>query len=186
MPPVVRCSVCPSRCKGQGRAAGPAAPPPKRAAPVWPPPAAAGGRRAPPPAPPPPPRKPGHRARRANRPLPPPPPSQKTGAAPPRPTHAGPVLAAPRPPPRFRGGRGEITFFLRRGLGPGHPCTEPLAALINPAIQMHSGSGFLQSGFPLPGGCQHSIRSRKNRFSTSKASAVSHPAPGIQGAKPLA
>ena len=41
------------------------------------------------------------------------------------------VFLPPSPPTPFPTGRGEIFSLFRRGLRPRHPCTEPLAALIN-------------------------------------------------------
>ena len=53
-----------------------------------------------------------------------------------------PALAERSSPP----GKGETQSLFRRGLRPRHPCTEPLAALINPAMQFSLRRGSLRYG----------------------------------------
>ena len=49
------------------------------------------------------------------------------------------LLYRPHPPaPLPLRGRGETKSLFRRGLRPRHPCTEPLAALTEPAVQVPS------------------------------------------------
>ena len=49
------------------------------------------------------------------------------------------LLCCPHPPdPLPLRGRGETKSLFRRGLRPRHPCTEPLAALTEPAVQVPS------------------------------------------------
>ena len=49
------------------------------------------------------------------------------------------LLCCPHPPaPLPLQGRGETQSLFRRGLRPRHPCTEPLAALTEPAVQVPS------------------------------------------------
>ena len=45
-------------------------------------------------------------------------------------------VPAPIPPAPLPGGMGESQSLFRRGLRPRHPCTEPLTALTDPAIQV--------------------------------------------------
>ena len=67
---------------------------------------------------------------------------------------------SPRPP--SPAGKGETQSLFRRGLRPRHPCTEPLAALTDPAIQVHGGTtrrepipvGFAANHGFSPRGCK--------------------------------
>ncbi len=48
------------------------------------------------------------------------------------------ALSPPSPRPPSPPGKGETKSLFRRGLRPRHPCTEPLAALTEPAVQVSS------------------------------------------------
>ena len=119
-------------------------------------------------------------------------------------------FTAPYPPNPLPGGKGETKSLFRRGLRPRHPCAEPLAALTEPAVQVISGVACPGgTGYPCPGGEDHlkrrrrvsdgcsispgppspwlpALPPRKQTETFGRASAASLPAPGMQGAKPLA
>ena len=56
------------------------------------------------------------------------------------------LILPPSPQPPSPPGKGETQSLFRRGLRPRHPCTEPLAVLINPAIQSSLRRGSLRYG----------------------------------------
>ena len=95
------------------------------------------------------------------------------------------LLFCPHPPAPLPGGKGGAQSLFCRGLRPRHPCTEPPAALTDPAYRCTEGAAFYNPGSHRPSGGQRTIEAERTGF--PQAMPVPRPVQprGCKGRSPL-
>ena len=94
------------------------------------------------------------------------------------------LLSFPHPPNPLPGGKGEIITLFRRGLRPRHPCTEPLAALTEPAVQVLSG-WLARAALARPAPGERTISNAAVASATDSSISPGPPSPWLPALPPV-